>query len=134
MRDYIDLVQTTPNDEPCAQIGHVDYHTMARIEANVFIGQLQRTLGMNPAGTRFRIIQCPHDFGVYLDIRFHYDDEIDLHYEYMCKLERACDKWDTHAIQELQQRGYSLDRTKVIKLVQQPSDDSQDTPCMSCGA
>lgn len=117
MRDYMDLAHTTPNDEPCAQVGNIDYETMARIEANVFIRQLQRILGMNPPGTRFKIIQCSHDAGIYLDIRFSYDDEIDEHTDYLDCLERTCDKWDTEAIHELKEHHYELERPKKGRVI-----------------
>jgi hypothetical protein len=121
MRDYIDLVQTTPNDEPCAQVGNLDYEIMARIEANTFIKQLQRIHGINPPGTRFKIIQCSHDAGIYLDIRFYYDDEIDEHTDYVNALDVTNDKWDAESIKELNAHHYELERprrSKVISLTQ----------------
>lgn len=113
----MDLVQTTPNDEPCAQVGNLDYEIMARIEANTFIKQLQRAYGMNPPGTRFKIIQCPHDAGPYLDIRFWYDDEIEEHSDYMNNVERGCDKWDAESIKELNHHQYALERPKKCKVI-----------------
>jgi hypothetical protein len=117
MRDYMDLVQTTPNDEPCAQVGNTEYEIMARIEANALIHQLQRVFGNNPPGTRFKIIQCPHDAGIYLDIRFYYDDEIQEHVKYLTNLDAGCDVWDTEAKNELKAHRYELTRSKKCKVI-----------------
>jgi len=45
MLDYIHLSQTTPCNEPCAQVGEENYMTNARIEAHVYLDQLRRTFG-----------------------------------------------------------------------------------------
>ena len=108
MLDYIHLSQTTPWDEPCAQLGSDDYMTNARIETRVYIDQLQRSFGVNPKGSFFKVVRCPHDFGTYLDIRFYYDDEDQLHVKYMMVIESGCHKWDDHSKKELVARNYSI--------------------------
>jgi hypothetical protein len=45
MIDYIELSQTTPYGEPCAQVGIEDYMKNSRMEASTYIEQLKRTLG-----------------------------------------------------------------------------------------
>ena|SRR5690606_24506419 len=108
MLDYIHLSQTTPCDEPCAQVGTDDYMHNARIEVRVYIDQLKRAFGNNPEGSFFKIAHCPHDFGTYLDIRFYYDDEDQAHVKYMMMIESGCDKWDDQARRELLERGYTI--------------------------
>lgn len=106
MTDYIELVTTTPVDEPCAQVGMEDYINQARLEARTYISQLQRVYGAPPAGSHFKIIRCPHDFGIYLDIRFYYDNEDQRHVAYMDNIEQGCERWDTDAIRELNKSNY----------------------------
>jgi hypothetical protein len=106
MLNYIYLSQTTPSDESCAQVGYDDYMRNARIEASVYRDQLKRTFGINPGGSFFRIVRCPHDFGTYLDLRFYYDDEDQVHVKYMMTVESGCEEWDDHARKELFCRGY----------------------------
>mgnify|MGYP001064570760 CR=1 FL=1 len=113
MLDYIYLSQTTPCDEPCAQVGSEDYMQRARIEARVYMDQLKRTFGNNPKGSFFRVVRCPHDFGTYLDIRFYYDDEDQSHVKYMMDVETGCNKWDEPAQKELTEKGYKLRATTV---------------------
>lgn len=108
MIDYIELVTTTPVDEPCAQVGMEDYINQARLEARTYIAQLQRVYGAPPVGSHFKIIRCPHDFGTYLDIRFYYDDEDQRHVAYMDNIEQGCERWDEVAIAELTNRSYDL--------------------------
>jgi hypothetical protein len=106
MKDYISL-STTPGMEDCAPLGDGGYMKNARLEAHAYQRQLQRTYGMNPVGTKFRIKRCPHDFGTYLDLEFHYDDENQRHVAYMAVIDEGCLHWDERAIEELKQRGYS---------------------------
>jgi hypothetical protein len=109
MLDYIHLSQTTPCNEPCAQVGEENYMTNARIEAHVYLDQLRRTFGENPQGSFFKVVRCPHDFGTYLDIRFYYDDEDQQHVRYMSDVESGCETWDAHALQQLQRANYRLE-------------------------
>lgn len=108
MTDYIELVTTTPVDEPCAQVGMEDYMNQARLEARTYIAQLQRVYGAPPVGAHFKIIRCPHDFGTYLDIRFYYDDEDQRHVAYMDHIEQGCERWDEKARQTLGTQSYQL--------------------------
>lgn len=107
MTDYIHLPGTTPNAEPCAQVGDIDYMRRSRIEAHVYINQLRRVYGGNPIGTRFSVRQCAHDFGVYLDIRFYFDDEDQRQVMYLERVENGSEYWDEMAKIELQQSGYN---------------------------
>jgi hypothetical protein len=105
MLNYIFLSQTTPCDEPCAQVGSDDYMQRARMEARVYMDQLKRTFGNNPEGSFFKVVRCLHDFGTYLDIRFYYDDEDQTQVKCcrlsqavtngIAKLKRNCVNWAT---------------------------------------
>lgn len=108
MLDYMELSQTTPCDEPCAQIGSENYMKRSRVEARAYIAQLQRKFGAAPVGSFFKIVHCPHDFGTYLDIRYYYDDEDQRHVAYMCDIDSGCDKWDHIALKQLEESGYKL--------------------------
>jgi len=110
MTDYIYLSGTTPYDESCAQVESNDYMKNARKEAHAYIRQLTRTFGVNPEGTRFALAHNPHDFGTYIDIRFFYDDEDQIHLTYMALVESECAQWDAAALNELEANGYHLER------------------------
>lgn len=118
MRNYIELCRTTPSEEKCAQVGDLNYMINARIEANTYIEQLTRTFGQNPEGTYFRVTDNPHDFGVYLDIRFTFDDDNEQHLEYMQEIETGDEKWDNESIKQLLQANYSLPEEKDPKIRQ----------------
>lgn len=113
MLEYIQLMQTTPVDEPCAQVGSENYLKQARIEAWTYVNQLTRILGTLPPGSFFRVVKCPHDFGTYIDLRFYYDDEDQQHVQYMMAVERGCGKWDDGARKELEEKDYEFDRKKM---------------------
>ncbi len=113
MLDYIELSQTTPCDEPCAQVGGENYVTHSRMEARAYVNQLIRTLGVLPAGSFFKVVRCQHDFGPYLDLRFYYDDEDQQHVKYMMDVETGCEKWDDAALKELKKNGYELAIEKI---------------------
>jgi len=113
--DYIELCQTTPLEEPCMQLGENDYQHYSRLEAIAYIDQLKRTIGINPTGTKFSIVKCPHDFGIYHDIRFRFDEQDDNHVHYMSQIEKGLDHWDEIAIKFLLDNGYPK-QTKIIPL------------------
>jgi hypothetical protein len=116
MENFIYLMCTTPWEERCAQIIDDNYCDNARIEAKVYLSQLLRTLGEVPHGTFFKNIWCRHEFGQYLDIQFHYNDQEQQHAIYADKLERGVEKWDELARKELQAAGYALPLEKVIPI------------------
>jgi hypothetical protein len=104
MRDLVDLGGTTPPEESCAQVGsrEYDYHDRARKEAKALIGQLRRMLGEEPDNARLSVKSHPHDFGTYLTVVCHYDDEdpISSAYAVRCDDEMPSE-WDEQARQEL---------------------------------
>jgi len=118
MIEYIELAQTTPSDEVCAQVGDTNYRSDSLIEARTYIGQLIRGIGANPTGTFFKIINCPHDAGTYRDIKFIFDDDNDTHIDYMQKIEEGFEKWDELSINALTESEYSLiKKTKTIAIM-----------------
>ena len=66
---------SSPTDEDCVQLGSPDYHTRARTECARFIEVIRKNLGPEPEGARLAVKSNPHDFGVYLSVVCHYDDE-----------------------------------------------------------
>ncbi len=99
---------TTPCHEKCAQLGDVNYETDARLEAHAFTDQLQRTHGELPSGAYFTVVDCPHDFGVYLDVKFTFDDTVDAHTAYLECLQESLEYWDPQATEQLTRAGYTL--------------------------
>lgn len=64
---------TTPCDEPCAQVGKDGYYEIARLEARTLVDQLRRTFGNEPEGVRVRIRTKNHDYGEYVDVAIDVD-------------------------------------------------------------
>lgn len=107
MRDTFELATTVPHDEPCSQVGTAGYDKNSRLEAQALKNLLLRTLPPPPEGTGIRIIQCPHDFGSYLDLSVVYDDDDEESVEWMLKAECAVPgNWDEEAIGWLRENGY----------------------------
>lgn len=113
MRDYHFFMCTTPHGEHCAQVGSPDYQENARAEADAFINQLQRVYGEEPSGAYFKVVECTHDFGIYLDIRFNFDDEIQAHLAYLEQIEDGIEHWDEIAKQRLAQAGYRAEQFRM---------------------
>ena len=107
MLETFELGTTTPYDEPCAQLGSEGYYTKAQQEIRAFVGQLKRLTGQPPANANFKMIQCPHDFGTYLDLVLVYDEDDEDQVEWMLKVESLIPaNWDQAAIGELNEGGY----------------------------
>jgi len=75
MRDYLSF-ETTPYDEPCAQVGHELYRSIASMEAHLMKQQLEELLVLQypTPSINLTISQCPHDYGTYYELRAYYDD------------------------------------------------------------
>ena len=116
MENFIYLAGTTPWGERCAQLNDDNYRHNARLESLTYISQLIRTFGESPPGTFFKPVWCNHDFGQYLDIQLHYDDEEQQHVIYISNVESGVEKWDERALRELQKAGYTLPAEKVIPI------------------
>ncbi len=111
MKDHFFFMCTTPHGEACAQLGSERYHENARIEAEIFIDQLQRTYGLEPDGSYYKIAECNHDFGVYLDVKFCFDDAVESHVEHMMRIQESVEHWDESAKKLLSMEGYHLELT-----------------------
>jgi hypothetical protein len=102
LKDYIEI-GPTPVEEDCVQVGADNYGGLARRECNVFIEQLRRVFGTEPEGARLAIKRNPHDFGEYLEVVCHYDDELPDSVEYAFKLEaKTPANWDDEAKAKLE--------------------------------
>ena len=109
MRDQFELATTVPHDEPCVQIGEENYSKWSRLEANTLIDQLTRQLGEPPSSTYFKVISCPHDFGVYYDIALVSNDSVEESGEYMLKVESEMpSNWDEECRKKLKEAGYPI--------------------------
>ena len=106
MRDFI-YIDTSPVDEPCAQVGKPDYWPAAQAEYSAFQKQLIREIGELPFGCNFRKRDNHHDAGTYLSMDLWYPDleeedpMYDQLWEYINKAECGLEKWDEISIVEL---------------------------------
>jgi hypothetical protein len=104
MRDFVDLGATTPPMEDCAQVGSksYDYYQRAHREARAYMHQLRRLLGPEPEGARLGTKSHAHDFGTYLTVVCHFDDEHPAACDYAWRCETdGPQEWDEQARQEL---------------------------------
>jgi len=108
-------IGSTPNDEPCAQVGQDNYRKLSVIECIVFINQLYRQFPL-PENTpgRLRTLSQFHDFGTYREVVAVYDPDN----EESCKWAFAveCDTpahWDSEALAELAAHNYLVVEGKV---------------------
>lgn len=76
MRDYLAL-DPTPYEEPCIQVGHELYRSIASMEANLMKTQLEELLLTKYSDilVNIAITQCPHDYGSYYQIYVYFDEE-----------------------------------------------------------
>ncbi len=104
MRDFVDLGGTTPPMEDCAQVGSksYDYYDRARREAKALMGQLRRLLGSEPDNARLSLKSHPHDFGTYLTVVCHYDNEDPISSAFASRCDDEMpEEWDDEARSEL---------------------------------
>ena len=88
MRDY-SSIGPTPGEEPCAQVGEVDYRATALNECRRFIRLLRKTFGPEPRGAALSIKSWPHDLGIYYEVVCSFDTDIQesVDYAYRCEAE-----------------------------------------------
>jgi hypothetical protein len=95
-------IGSSPNGEPCAQVGSDGYEAQARRECQAYKNQLERAYPNMPAGMYLKIVSCSHDFGTYYDVAVVYNDENDAHNDFLWgNLELGCENWDAEALAEL---------------------------------
>ncbi|MDO8531206.1 MAG: hypothetical protein Q7T26_03415 [Dehalococcoidia bacterium] len=102
MRDHIDI-GSSPCDaaarahgEECVQVSRTeDYLDRMRVECRRFLALIRVKLGPEPEGAHLAIKSNPHDFGTYLEVVCHFDDENEEAREYAYKCESDGPKtWD----------------------------------------
>lgn len=102
---------SVPSAEDCTQAGADD--ELQTMECAAYINLLRRTLGNEPAGCEFFIIENNHEFGTYFEAGIFYpipEDEDNqeqsagLNYALQC--EQGPEYWDQQAKRELIQSGY----------------------------
>lgn len=109
MRDQFELATTVPHEEKCIQMGDENYSKFSRLEAKVLIDQIKRTIGEPPERAHLKILDCPHDFGVYHDVAVVYADDDEEAVNYMLKVESGLpSEWDDEAKKLLKENGYPL--------------------------
>jgi hypothetical protein len=110
MQERFELSTTTPHDEPCVQLGSENYSKWSRIEANTLRNQIYRHVGKAPTGTDIKVVSCPHDFGVYLDLVVVYQSDIEESEKWAFKVESELpEKWDDESKRQLKLNGYPVD-------------------------
>ena len=102
--EYIEL-GPTPCAESCAQVGQPDFDKVAKIEMEIYIGQLYR---MFPQAQEMRVWfgtkWFPHDFGRYGEVVAKWNDEDDSACKYVFDVieKNLPEYWDEQAIAELE--------------------------------
>ena len=79
MKDYL-LIDTTPWEETCTQIGDPDYYGKARAEGRRMIAQIDKhyPLPENASMGYTTLKSESHEYGSYYQIKIIYDDECEL--------------------------------------------------------
>ena len=100
MRDFL-TIGPVPSGEDCQQVPYTD-PKLARKECRVFIDQLRRVFGDEPAGADFGVHDERHDFGTYCEVVVWYNDKVPGALEFAYKVEaNTPELWDGPARQEL---------------------------------
>jgi hypothetical protein len=87
MRDYISL-GPVPSNEPCAQVGEVNYKPRARFECKRFIALLRATFGPEPAGAYLTTKAFEHDYGTYYEVVCYFNPRAPASIDYAFRCER----------------------------------------------
>jgi hypothetical protein len=79
MRDYL-MIDCTPSEESCAQLGADNYSTQAKAEARRFIAQIEKHYPLPDKAELGYLTISPqsHDFGTYYQVKIVFDDECEL--------------------------------------------------------
>ena len=97
LREFL-CIGSTPVEEPCAQVGHPDYHAQARIECRAYMEQLRR-LYPEPDNGYFKVKSFSRDFGTYYEVIAVYDEEDETAVEWALSAESGADHWDDIALE-----------------------------------
>lgn len=74
MRDFV-TIGSVPSCEPCACVGEEDYGKRALKECVRFIRLLRKQISEEPPGARLAPRWFDHDFGQYVEVVCHYEDQ-----------------------------------------------------------
>jgi hypothetical protein len=88
MRDFISI-GPTPCEEPCAQVGELNYREKALAECRRFLLLLRKKFGPEPEGAWLSVKWFPHDFGDYAEVVCYFNTDIpaSVDYAYRCEAE-----------------------------------------------
>lgn len=73
---------STPCDEPCAQVGEIDYKNRARKDCAHWLKQLKKEFGEPPEGGRWGTCWFEHDFGNYVEVVLYFSNEVSAVFAY----------------------------------------------------
>lgn len=68
-------LETTPCEEPCAQVGTDGYEAAALAECARWQALLETMFGPAPEGCAFRVNRTGHDYGERLELVLDYEDD-----------------------------------------------------------
>ncbi len=71
----VNIVGSSPCEEPCAQVGQDGYAILALAECQAYIKQLRRCFGSEPPGAALFIKGNAHDFGTYYEVAVRFDEK-----------------------------------------------------------
>lgn len=66
-------IGSTPCEEPCAQVGQLDYEERVMEECERYIRLLVQMFSPIPDNVKFRAIPQSHDFGTYWEVAIVFD-------------------------------------------------------------
>jgi hypothetical protein len=94
-----------PCDEPCAQVGEMNYQKNSSIEMSTYIDQLYRMFPeLENSSLAIRKKWFPHDFGSYGEVIAVYNEEDEQAYDLALKIERNLPyKWDKESLKYLKE-------------------------------
>lgn len=67
---------STPESAACVALGDPAYETLGRYQLQVFKRMLERRLPVpEDCAASYRIVGCPHDFGIYHEVAVEFDTD-----------------------------------------------------------
>lgn len=94
MRTHLTL-GPVPSEEACAQTTDKDYLERGRAECKRYVHLLRQRWPDRPEGVDFRVLHCPHDFGIYYDVGVFFDSDNRRQAEFVVMVESHLPKrWE----------------------------------------
>jgi hypothetical protein len=81
MKDYM-VIDSSPYEENCAQVGSDNYEKRAKQECSKFINLIVKKCGVPPIGAKLKTTSFPHDFGRYYEVIVEFDTAVEDSVEY----------------------------------------------------